>query len=136
MSANEVLVELSKVARANMAHFHSGPRLRRPGGGCRQADASGSMNFWGSSSSTCDVVLSLLAIGRPWRIPQAPCRQGRQAAPSFWDWRGPPSAQCSVQLAFDNLPASLEHIRSGKLHPLAITMATRSDALPRYPGSG
>jgi tripartite-type tricarboxylate transporter receptor subunit TctC len=38
-----------------------------------------------------------------------------------------------VQVAFDNLPASLEHIRSGKLRALAVTTATRSQALPDIP---
>ena len=41
-----------------------------------------------------------------------------------------------VQLAFDNLPASIEHIRSGKLRPLAVTTAMRSDALPDVPALG
>jgi tripartite-type tricarboxylate transporter receptor subunit TctC len=41
-----------------------------------------------------------------------------------------------VQVAFDNLPASIEHIRSGKLRPLAVTTATRSDALPDVPALG
>jgi tripartite-type tricarboxylate transporter receptor subunit TctC len=35
-----------------------------------------------------------------------------------------------VQAAFDNLPASIEHIRSGGLRPLAVTTAVRSQALP------
>ena len=35
-----------------------------------------------------------------------------------------------VQVAFDNLPASIEHIKEGKLRPLAVTTATRSEALP------
>jgi tripartite-type tricarboxylate transporter receptor subunit TctC len=38
-----------------------------------------------------------------------------------------------VQAAFDNLPASLEHIRAGKLRALAVTTATRSPALPDIP---
>jgi tripartite-type tricarboxylate transporter receptor subunit TctC len=38
-----------------------------------------------------------------------------------------------VQVAFDNLPASIEHIRAGKLRPLAVTTATRSEALPNIP---
>jgi tripartite-type tricarboxylate transporter receptor subunit TctC len=38
-----------------------------------------------------------------------------------------------VQVAFDNLPASIEHIRAGKLRPLAVTTVTRSDALPNVP---
>jgi tripartite-type tricarboxylate transporter receptor subunit TctC len=38
-----------------------------------------------------------------------------------------------VQVEFDNLPASIEHIRAGKLRPLAVTTATRSEALPNIP---
>jgi tripartite-type tricarboxylate transporter receptor subunit TctC len=41
-----------------------------------------------------------------------------------------------VQLAFDNLPASIEHIRSGKLRPLAVTTTMRSEALPNVPALG
>jgi tripartite-type tricarboxylate transporter receptor subunit TctC len=41
-----------------------------------------------------------------------------------------------VQAAFDNLPASLEHIRAGKLRALAVTTATRSPALPDIPTLG
>ena len=37
-----------------------------------------------------------------------------------------------VQAAFDNLPASIEHIRSGKLRPLAVTTSMRSEALPDF----
>jgi tripartite-type tricarboxylate transporter receptor subunit TctC len=38
-----------------------------------------------------------------------------------------------VQVMFDNLPTSLEYIRAGKLRPLAVTTAARSDALPDLP---
>jgi len=38
-----------------------------------------------------------------------------------------------VQVMFDNLPTSIEHIRAGKLRPLAITSATRSELLPEVP---
>ena len=38
-----------------------------------------------------------------------------------------------VQVLFDNLPTSLEYIRSGKVRPLAVTTATRSDSLPDLP---
>jgi tripartite-type tricarboxylate transporter receptor subunit TctC len=38
-----------------------------------------------------------------------------------------------VQAAFDNLPASIEHIRANKLRPLAVTTAVRSEALPNIP---
>src|SRR5271166_6740827 len=38
-----------------------------------------------------------------------------------------------VQAAFDNLPASIEYIRTGKLRAMAVTTATRSEALPHIP---
>ena len=38
-----------------------------------------------------------------------------------------------VQAAFDNLPASIEHIRAGKLRALAVGTAERSPALPDVP---
>jgi tripartite-type tricarboxylate transporter receptor subunit TctC len=41
-----------------------------------------------------------------------------------------------VQSAFDNLPASIEHIRSGKLRALAVGTETRSDQLPSVPTLG
>jgi tripartite-type tricarboxylate transporter receptor subunit TctC len=38
-----------------------------------------------------------------------------------------------VQVAFDPLPASIEHIRAGKLRALAVTTVSRSEALPDIP---
>jgi tripartite-type tricarboxylate transporter receptor subunit TctC len=38
-----------------------------------------------------------------------------------------------VQVAFDNLPSSIEQIRAGKLRALAVTTTTRSEALPEIP---
>jgi tripartite-type tricarboxylate transporter receptor subunit TctC len=38
-----------------------------------------------------------------------------------------------VHVMFDNLPSSLEYIRAGKLRPLAVSTATRSDTLPDLP---
>jgi tripartite-type tricarboxylate transporter receptor subunit TctC len=38
-----------------------------------------------------------------------------------------------VQVYFVTTPASIEYIRTGKLRPLAVTTATRSDALPDIP---
>jgi tripartite-type tricarboxylate transporter receptor subunit TctC len=38
-----------------------------------------------------------------------------------------------VQLYFDAIPASIEHIRAGKLRALAVTTATRSELLPETP---
>jgi tripartite-type tricarboxylate transporter receptor subunit TctC len=41
-----------------------------------------------------------------------------------------------VQVSFDNMASSLEHIRSGRLRPLAVTTVTRSEALPDVPTVG
>jgi tripartite-type tricarboxylate transporter receptor subunit TctC len=38
-----------------------------------------------------------------------------------------------VQAAFDNLPASVEHIKAGRLRALAVTTTNRSEALPQVP---
>src|SRR5579862_721243 len=38
-----------------------------------------------------------------------------------------------VQVTFDNLPSSIEHIKAGKLRALAVTTATRSPELPDVP---
>jgi tripartite-type tricarboxylate transporter receptor subunit TctC len=55
----------------------------------------------------------------------------RGSAPMLTDLLGG-----QVQAAFDNLPASIEHIRAGKLRALAVTTAARSDALPQIPNVG
>src|SRR5262245_44903876 len=41
-----------------------------------------------------------------------------------------------VQVMFDNLPSSIEHIRAGRIRALAVTPATRSAALPGIPTVG
>ena len=38
-----------------------------------------------------------------------------------------------VQVMFDTMPSSIAHIRAGKLRALAVTTATRSEALPDVP---
>jgi len=38
-----------------------------------------------------------------------------------------------VQILFDTVPASIEHIRSGRLRALAVTTAGRAEALPDVP---
>jgi tripartite-type tricarboxylate transporter receptor subunit TctC len=38
-----------------------------------------------------------------------------------------------VQIMFDNMTSSVEHVRTGKLRGLAVTTAARSEALPDLP---
>jgi tripartite-type tricarboxylate transporter receptor subunit TctC len=52
----------------------------------------------------------------------------RGVAPALTDLLGG-----QVQVLFDTIPASVEHIRSGKLRALAVTTTTRSPALPDVP---
>jgi tripartite-type tricarboxylate transporter receptor subunit TctC len=41
-----------------------------------------------------------------------------------------------VQVMFDNMPSSIELIRTGKLRPIAVTQATRAEELPDIPSVG
>ncbi len=41
-----------------------------------------------------------------------------------------------VQVMFDNVPTSAEHVKSGKLRGLAVTSTTRSEVLPDLPDGG
>jgi len=41
-----------------------------------------------------------------------------------------------VQVAFDPMPSSIEHVRAGRLSALAVTTAIRSEALPDVPPVG
>ena len=55
----------------------------------------------------------------------------RGAAPALTDLLGG-----QVQVMFDAMPSSIEYIRAGKLRALAVTTATRSEALPDIPTVG
>jgi tripartite-type tricarboxylate transporter receptor subunit TctC len=55
----------------------------------------------------------------------------RGAGPALTDMFGG-----QVQVMFDSLPSSIEHIRAGKLRALAVTTAARSKALPELPSIG
>jgi tripartite-type tricarboxylate transporter receptor subunit TctC len=55
----------------------------------------------------------------------------RGSAPALTDLIGG-----QVQVTFDPLPSSIEHIRAGKLRALAVTTIVRSEALPDVPTVG
>ena len=59
------------------------------------------------------------------RLTQVPYKG---AAPALADLMGG-----QIEMTFDNIPAAIGHIRSGKLKALAVTSATRSSALPDVP---
>ena len=41
-----------------------------------------------------------------------------------------------VQIAFEDMSSSIEHVRAGKLRAIAVTTTTRLDALPDIPAIG
>jgi tripartite-type tricarboxylate transporter receptor subunit TctC len=55
----------------------------------------------------------------------------RGAAPALTDLIGG-----QIQIMFENMPSSIEYIRTGKLRALAVTTASRSEALPDIPTVG
>jgi tripartite-type tricarboxylate transporter receptor subunit TctC len=55
----------------------------------------------------------------------------RGAGPALTDLIGG-----QVQVMFDNLPSSVEHIKSGKIRALGVTTARRADAVPDVPTIG
>ena len=55
----------------------------------------------------------------------------RGAAPALTDLLGG-----QVQVTFSSVPPAIEHIRTGKLRALAVTSATRNEALPDLPTIG
>jgi tripartite-type tricarboxylate transporter receptor subunit TctC len=55
----------------------------------------------------------------------------RGSAPALTDMLGG-----QVQVMFDNVPTSIEFIKAGKLRPLAVTTARRSEVLPDLPTVG
>jgi tripartite-type tricarboxylate transporter receptor subunit TctC len=55
----------------------------------------------------------------------------RGAAPALADLLGG-----QVQVMFDNLPSSIDYIRSGRLRALAVTTTSRFDGLPEVPSLG
>jgi tripartite-type tricarboxylate transporter receptor subunit TctC len=56
-------------------------------------------------------------------------------------YRGAPAALTDliggqVQVMFDNIPTSIEHIRAGRLRPLAVSATSRLEVLPNLPTVG
>jgi tripartite-type tricarboxylate transporter receptor subunit TctC len=86
----------------------------------------GKLNFASSGvGSTLHVAGELFKMMTGVDIIHVPYRGG---APAMVDLIGG-----RVQLIFDNLPTSVEFIKSGKIRPLAVTTAQRAEIVPDLP---
>jgi len=86
----------------------------------------GKLNFASSGiGSTLHVAGELSKMMAGVDIVHVPYRGGGPALVDLMGGR--------VQLMFDNLPTSLEFIKAGKLRPLAVTTAARSEVVPDLP---
>ena len=79
----------------------------------------------GSGSHVCGELFKIMTGVDMLHVPY------RGDAPALTDLLGE-----RVQVMFATLPGSMEHIRGGKVRPLAVTTATRSEALPDVPTVG
>jgi len=95
-----------------------------------QAKANpGKLNFGSAGNGTAlHLAGELFKMMAGVDIVHVPYRGG---APALTDLLGG-----QIQVMFDNVPSSIEHIRAGKLRALAVTTATRSEALPGIPAVG
>jgi tripartite-type tricarboxylate transporter receptor subunit TctC len=86
----------------------------------------GKINFASSGSgSTIHMSGELFKVMTGVDIVHVPYRGGAQALTDLLGGQ--------VQVMFDNIPTSLEHIRAGRLRPLAVTTAERLRELPDVP---
>ncbi|MEA2948034.1 MAG: hypothetical protein QOI40_3364 [Alphaproteobacteria bacterium] len=87
---------------------------------------AGKINFAsggnGTSQHVCGELFKMMAGVDMVHVPY------RGAGPALIDLLGG-----QVQLMFDVMPGSIEHIRAGRIRPLAVTTAMRSQALPDLP---
>ena len=76
----------------------------------------------GTPQHVCGELFKMMASVEMVNVPY------RGGAPAIADLLG-----AQVQVMFDPMPESIEYIRAGKLRALAVTTATRSEALPDVP---
>ena len=79
----------------------------------------------GGNGTTTHVAGELIKLMAGIDMVHVPYRGG---APMLIDLLGG-----QVQVTFDPMPSAIEYVRSGKLRALAVTTATRSEALPDLP---
>ena len=93
-------------------------RRKRAGGGIVAVASAGAASFGtGTTSHLVGEWFKMMAGVDMVHVPY------RGSGPVVTDLLGG-----QVQCAFDNLPGSIEQIRAGKLRPLAVSTATRSES--------
>jgi len=82
----------------------------------------------GGVGTTQHLSGELLKMMAGVNITHVPYRSGAQVLTDLLGGR--------VEVAFEGIPVSIEHIRAGTLRAIAVTTAVRSDALPNVPTIG
>jgi tripartite-type tricarboxylate transporter receptor subunit TctC len=88
----------------------------------------GKLNFPGGTGTSPHIAGELFKMMTGINMQHVPYRG---AGPAMTDLLGG-----QVQVMFDNVSSSIEHIRAGKLRALAVTTATRWEGLPNLPTVG
>ena len=88
----------------------------------------GKLNFGAPTGTTPHLTGELFKMMSGTDLVHVPYRVQLQAVTDLLAER--------IQVSFDAMPTTIEHVRAGKLRALAVTTATRSEALPEIPTVG
>jgi tripartite-type tricarboxylate transporter receptor subunit TctC len=88
----------------------------------------GKLNFGAANGGTVQLSGELFKMMTGVDIVHVPYRNQAQAATDL--------IAGQMQVSFDVMPTTIEYVRAGKLRALAVTTATRSQALPEIPAIG
>jgi tripartite-type tricarboxylate transporter receptor subunit TctC len=88
----------------------------------------GKLNFGAPTGTTPHLTGELFKMMSGTNVVHVPYRVQMQAVTDLLAER--------IQVSFDAMPTTIEYVRAGKLRALAVTAATRSEALPEIPTVG
>jgi tripartite-type tricarboxylate transporter receptor subunit TctC len=88
----------------------------------------GKLNFGAPTGTTPHLTGELFKMMSGTDLVHVPYRVQMQAVTDLLAER--------IQVSFDAMPTTIEYVRAGKLRALAVTTATRSEALPEIPTVG
>ncbi len=88
----------------------------------------GKLNFGAPTGTTPHLTGELFKMMSGTNLVHVPYRVQMQAVTDLLAER--------IQVSFDAMPTTIEYVRAGKLRALAVTTATRSEALPEIPTVG